>query len=612
MRRKGNFVVIAIVLPWMCTALALRASPLEKAISDGADAALQLEQQGDFQAARAAAQKNFEMAIAYGSSGDLDAFRTADFARRLIVQLQPLEPSTRQELLTFLRAHDELAQTLIFAVKDGNNLKGVYTLLDRLRKERPKQVAEFATLTAAICVVRDRPLVNPVQRDAKQVPDPVDVFDFYVAHESQMFFGIRRMPVDLLVYVVDTTASIDEMNWAMAKYAGTQNVGDLFFKIAYDYDYFEGKTPDRRVMMEGYNLPNILKYGGVCADQAYFATSVGKAIGVPTAYTVGVSAEMNHAWVGFLQLQGRSARWNFNSGRYESYQGVRGNVADPQGKKRIADSYVSLLAESIGTSAVARRNAVAMTDAARRLAGGKDAGGPFVTPEPPMDALHSSTAQPAARTSSSQSDLDLIEMGLRQCPTYSAGWELVADLARQGQLNESQKSRWSTLVQQLCGQKYPDFTLAVLEPMVDTVSDPAQQSRIWDAAFAEFQNRPDLAAEIRLHQAALWKNNGDLTKAGICYEDVIQRYINAGPFALRAVTGAEEVLKQMGQDAKILDLYAVAAKLVIKPDQPMALEFFRESNFFKVREAYAKKLDAAGLADQAAAIRSADVPVGSS
>lgn len=71
------------------------------------------------------------------------------------------------------------------------------------------------------------------------------------------------------------------------------------------------------------------------------------------------------------------------------------------------------------------------------------------------------------------------------------------------------------------------------------------------------------------------------------------------------------MLNKMGQHAKVLDLYAVAAKLVIKPDQPMALEFFRESNFFKVREAYAKKLDAAGLADQAAAIRAADVPVGS-
>jgi hypothetical protein len=146
--------------------------------------------------------------------------------------------------------------------------------------------------------------------------------------------------------------------------------------------------------------------------------------------------------------------------------------------------------------------------------------------------------------------------------------------------------------------------------MVDTVADPAEQSRIWDAAFSKFQNRPDLSAEIRMHQATLWKKSGDLNKAGICYEDVIHRFINAGPFALRAVTGAEEILKQLGQESKVLDLYAEAAKLVAKPDQPMAPEFFQQSNFFKLREAYAKKLDEAGFAEQAAAIRSQDVPAG--
>jgi hypothetical protein len=601
---KWNIVIGALFL-CISAALAFGTSPLSKTITDEAKSSLDLAQQGDFAAARAAAQKNFDLAIAYGSNGDLDAFRTADLARRLINQLQPLEPATRTDLLKYLRAHDELANALAFAAKDGNNIKGVYTLLDRLRHERPAQVVEFANLTAAICVVRDRPLVRKINENTTTAADPVDVFDFYVSHESQMFFGLRGIPVDLLVYVVDTTATINDMNWALTKYAGTRNVGELFFKIDYDYDYFEGKAP-KRVTVEGYSLPNILKFGGVCADQAYFATTVGKAIGVPTAYTTGASAESSHAWVGFLQMQGRTARWNFNSGRYEAFQGVRGNVADPQSNKRIADSYVSLLAESIGASAVARQNAVAMVDAARRLAGGKAADGTFSAPP----STQTSTSHITARSTGSQSKLDLIEMGLRQCPAYSPGWELVAELAGKGELTEAQKARWSDLVQQLCGQKYPDFTLAVLEPMVDTVADPAEQSRIWDAAFSKFQNRPDLAAEIRMHQAALWKKTGDLNKAGICYEDVIHRFINAGPFALRAVTGAEEILKQLGQESKVLDLYAGAAKLVAKPDQPMAPEFFQQSNFFKLREAYAKKLDEAGFAEQAAVIRSQDVPAG--
>jgi hypothetical protein len=606
MNRGGIFVGAITLALWTCGTTTFAAVPLSKTITDGTEAALALAQQGDFKAARAAAQNNFDLVIAYGSNNDLDAFRAADFARRLINQLQPMEPAARGDLLKYLRAHDELAKTLVFAARDGNNIKGVYALLDRLRKQRPAQVVEFANLTAAICVVRDRPLGNPVERSAPKAVDALDIFDFYAAHDSQMFFGIRGMPVDLLVYVVDTTASIDEMNWALAKYVGTKNIGDLFFTIAYDYDFFEGKTPQRRAVVEGYTLPNILKFGGICADQAYFATSVGKAIGVPTAYTVGESAESGHAWVGFLQMQGRTARWNFNSGRYEAYQGVRGNAADPQSNKRLADSYVSLLAESIGASPVARQNAVAMVDAAKRLAGGKGADGTYTAPA----SSSSSWAHTIARSASSQSELDLIEMGLVQCPTYSPGWGLVADLAGQGELTEAQKSRWSALVEQLCGQKYPDFTLAVLEPMVDTVANPAEQSRIWDAAFSEFQTRSDLAAEIRMHQATLWEKSGDLAKAGICYEDVIHRFINAGPFALKALTGAEEILKQMGQEAKVLDLYADAAKLVVKPDQQMAMMYFKESNFFKVREAYAKKLDEAGLTNQASAIRAANVPVG--
>jgi hypothetical protein len=581
------------------------ASPLGKLIGSDADAALDTAAGGDWRAGVMQANQAFQLAISYGSTAEIDAFREAAYTKRLLDQLQPLDASVRAELLGYLRAHDELGHTIVFAVREGNNVKGVYHVLTLLRQQRESQIEQFPTLAAALCVVRDRPVKNPVEKTAAPASSPLDLFDFYSTHESKMFFGIRRIPVDLLVYVVDSPASIDEMNWALAKYAGTQNVGDLFFKIAYDYDFFEGKTPERHVVMEGYSLPNILKFGGICADQSYFATSVGKAIGVPTAYTVGVSAEMGHAWVGFLQMQGHTARWNFNSGRYEEYQGVRGNVADPQSNKRIADSYVSLLAESIGASATARENAIALVDAARRLANGK----PFETPPLPD---HVSSSLSTARTANSTSELDLIEMGLRQCPAYSNGWQLVANLAQQEQLSEAQKSRWAGLVQRLCGDKYPDFTLAVLEPMVATVHDPIEQNNLWEATFKMFVNRADLAAEVRMHQAALWESNNNLPRAGQCYEDVIQRFINSGPFALAAVKGAESVLVKMGQQSKVLELYDNATKLVEKPQEQMATEFFKESNWYKLREAYAAKLSDAGRTQEADKIRAADVPVGSS
>ena len=64
----------------------------------------------------------------------------------------------------------------------------------------------------------------------------------------------------------------------------------------------------KKVTAAGWSLPNILQHGGVCADQAYFAVTVGKSIGVPTAYTIGLGGEVGHAWVGFLQARGKRGR----------------------------------------------------------------------------------------------------------------------------------------------------------------------------------------------------------------------------------------------------------------------------------------------------------------
>ncbi len=419
MRRSPTDIVL-IALIAFTPALAARAQSLTKLIAADDTAALSAAEQGDWPTGLSQANAAFDLAVAYGSQQDISAFRQAAFVRRMIFQLQPLEADQRRDLLDYLGKHDELAHTLVFAVRNGDNVKGVYELLDQLRSQRAQQVEEFPELTAALCVVRDVPLVRRLNENTVQAAEPIDVFDFYVQHERQMFFGLRNVPVDLLIYVVDSTASIDEMNWALRKYAGTANVGKLFFDISYDYASFEG-TAKKKVTEEGYSLPNILKYGGVCIDQAYFATSVGKAIGVPSTICTGADAEAGHAWVGFLQSQGRRAAWNFNSGRYESFQGLRGNVADPQTGKRIADSYVSLLGESIGASATDREDAVALIEAARRLSGAKHEGGEFVAPDRPGDAM-------SPRTANCTSELDLIEMGLRQCPAYSPGWDLVADL----------------------------------------------------------------------------------------------------------------------------------------------------------------------------------------
>ena len=578
------------------------ASPLAKAAGRAADEAVATAGTGDLATAIAQADAAFDLITRYGTARDIDAFREAAYARRLVHQMADAPDDTRGDLLTYLQAHPALSHTLAFTVGPKDYVPGVYDLLDRLRRERPKQLDRLPDLAVALCVVRDKPLRRHMNENTVGGADPVAVFDFYAAHEGQMFYGLRGVPVELLCHVVDTTASIADMTWALGKYAGNRDVGSLFFTISYDYDYYNGKAQKKvDVAPGGYGLPNILKCGGVCVDQAYFATSVGKAIGVPTAIATASSADAGHAWVGFLKSNGKTAGWDFNAGRYEAYRGLRGDVTDPQTGETVADSTVGLLGDLIGTTPVQRQDVVALTDAAQQLAADED------PPAYPATALaRPATKPPPARAATADGQLELIELGLRQFAAHPPAWRRVADLASDGKLSEPQKHRWADLALRMCGPHHPDFAVSILSPMIESVADAREQSGLWDAVYKLVQARPDLAAEVRFRQASLWEKQHDLPQAGRCYADVIDHDLNAGPFAVRALKGAASVLHKLGEDGRVLDLYAGAAKAVVKPGMAGQAEFLHQSNWYKIREAYAAQLAEAGQADLAERIRDED------
>ena len=101
----------------------------------------------------------FDQVIVHCPDDRLDAFREADFALRLVMQVQGVPAATRAELLPFLRKNDALAKTLIFLIRaDCEKPAQIYTLLDKLRQKRADQLDKYANLVAAICVVHNRPL----------------------------------------------------------------------------------------------------------------------------------------------------------------------------------------------------------------------------------------------------------------------------------------------------------------------------------------------------------------------------------------------------------------------------------------------------------------------
>jgi transglutaminase-like putative cysteine protease len=557
-----------------------------------------LQSNADFPAAEKALSQLFDQTTLYTLDDRPDALREADFALRLVRQLQRAPQNHRIDLLKFLRGSPNFAGAFVFLLRPGENPAGSYALLERLREKRSEQIETYATLAAAICVVHQRPLERRVNENTGKAIDPIDIFDYYVKYESRMFFGIRNVPAELLVYVVDATGSIDDMTWALSKYAGDKEIGKRFFDIKYDYEYFKTGS-GKKLDAHAFTLPNILEYGGVCADQAYFAVQIGKAIGVPTAYTSGASGDVSHAWAGFLQTDGRNGWWNFDSGRYEAYRGVRGNVMDPQTRKGIPDSYVSLLGNLIGTKPLDRQNAVALTDAASRLIELEKAGADIAAP--PADDVQSTSIRKTARVADTGAELSLLELALHQSTGYAPAWFGVRDLAIAKKLSLADKRRWADLLLRLGAKRYPDFTLVILSPMIATIPDSNEQDRLWGTVFTLFQNRFDLAASIRMQEAAMWEAQNDADKAGLCYMDVIERYANAGPFVIDALKGAEKVLVSSKRSDKVVALYEQTWARIKLPKQ-MAGQFMRQSNWYRVGKLYAKKLEEAGDAAKAASV----------
>ncbi len=557
----------------------------------------QLESEHDFAQAAADAQALFDFVVGYAPTRTTRPFVEAAFLRRLTAQLATVSASQARSLYELLRANDDLARELAFAVTGHDKPAEVYGVLAKLHAAKGETVAKYPPLTAALCVVHDKPLRRRINENQAQADDVVALFDFYVDNERKMLFGLTAVPTELMVWVVDSTAKVGEMQWALEKYANDRNVGARFFDIKYDYNHLRQRTP-KKVTQLGFTLPNIHQHGGVCADQAYFAMAVGKSIGAPTAYVVGHSAEVGHAWVGFLQARGRQGVWNFDVGRYDAYQGVRGHVNHPRTRQTVPDSYVSLLAELIGTRANDRHTAVAMTDAAlrvRELSGAGEFKPDYLAP---LDGEQ--TPQPV-RGGAAADQLSLIEAGLRANVGYADGWFAVRDLAEAGKLSLGQAKAWASLVQRLTGRKYPDFTLTMLKPMIANIDNPHEQSRLWDSAFKLFTRRKDLAAEVRLAQGELWQKMDEPRKAGQRYEDVIRRFVNDGPFVITALKRTEAMLRQTGKADRVPQLYEQTWRRTARPQQ-MAGTFMTQSNWYRIGMLYAAKLKEAGDADEAANI----------
>ncbi|MFH1066832.1 MAG: hypothetical protein V1746_02900 [bacterium] len=246
---------------------------------------------------------------------------------------------------TFIQlAQNEELPLLLFASLQPQDQAGkAVEILCRLYAHNPRGVRNYPDLAVAFAVVYDQPfpqnwphsqiaagLSLPVQQTPEQL------FDFFIqSHEKRkLLLDPSKLSVSQLKFVVDTPAPINELAWAQ------QNVrlqrsqfAQAFALVPYDAK----RIPMRQFVWRNgpYTLANIFAKGGLCVDQAYFASVVGKAFGLPTLFFVGLGRDGGHAWFGYLKDE---ETWELDCGRYREQNYPVGQALDPQTWSVITDA----------------------------------------------------------------------------------------------------------------------------------------------------------------------------------------------------------------------------------------------------------------------------------
>ncbi len=232
----------------------------------------------------------------------------------------------------------------------ADNLVESFNILESLYREYPTHFKKYLRLAVALAVVYDVPpppgwphFQVPDYTLPRRLPGVSAAFEYWknLNEKRQSTHNLTLLTVEKLKFLIDTPAGFDDLRWAHQNVKEkAADFAQVYSSVAYRHD----RIAQNRYVWNGpdYRLPTILKSGGICVDQAYFASQSGKARGIPTLIFRGAGMTGRHAWFGYLRPSGG---WEFDAGRYGENRYVTGYAHDPQTWGDISDHDLAFLSE---------------------------------------------------------------------------------------------------------------------------------------------------------------------------------------------------------------------------------------------------------------------------
>jgi len=265
---------------------------------------------------------------------------------------RPIGINLSPALKDWVLSNEAFSEEFFSAVKPQDNLPAVFAILEGLHRRDAAKFSRYSSLALAIALVFDVPPPtwwphNQVTPEAlsRKLPNPAAPFDWLTREDmlGHTYHRLARLRADELKFVVDTAAPIPELTWSQEVVACPLDSFEGAYKmIKYRTDRVASEPPRLTWTGAPYTLDAIYSEGGICVDQAYFASEAGKARGIPTLLFTGTAHDGYHAWFGFLDAENA---WRLDAGRFAEQRLVTGTAIDPQTWGPISDHELQFLSE---------------------------------------------------------------------------------------------------------------------------------------------------------------------------------------------------------------------------------------------------------------------------
>jgi len=450
------------------------------------------------------------------------------------------------ELKQWLEEHVEIKQEFFTAVKpDDDNVARVLAQFAELWKAHREDFADNWNAAVAVAVTWDggrgsiEDYVRHQRRCSAILPNDLigagENFSYLVGTDSA-----RYLPWEFLCYVVNHRTPLTERQWAVSNYMPRrQMIGKIYSDVEYDTVMLRTSSKVCRLNGQDYTLPNILKFGGVCAMQADFASRVAKSLGIPAAYVRGESNSGDyHAWVEWVVLTHVGPnKINFSlesHGRYRGDKYYVGTLYHPQTGGLTTDRQMELELHTVGMDRVAKRHAELVMKS-----------WPMIRQQREMSV--------------GQQFAFLAEVA-RLCPGNTDAWLGMAAINKSGNVDGKDRRMAVKMLDELFRTyaNFPDFTWEVFDDMIGFEPELKKRIALYQRLVAMYvkAQRADLATKAQLKLTDMLLEDEQVEVAGNGLIQMLMAFADDGRNVRPALEKLEELCGSHGeQGAAILDVF---------------------------------------------------------